>query len=131
MQKLARTCRASNFKGEEEFEVGSKGENGVKNGFIFFNQDVAIENASLTSLREGRMTNISSETLKHSKYISTNTVQMENLKLVHTTKIIKEKTCYKPYNIFKVRNNSLMCKNICCPFLPVYGSIKYFEQISK
>ncbi len=63
MQERARTFKTSNSSKELEGGAADKAE--VKKGFDFFNQDLAINTASLTSLREGRITNMSSEALKN------------------------------------------------------------------
>ena len=62
MQERARTFNTSNSS--KELEAGASDKAEFKKGFDFFNQDLAINTASLTSLREGRTTNMSSEALK-------------------------------------------------------------------
>jgi hypothetical protein len=62
MWERARTCNA--LASSKELEAGAEDEADIKKGFDFFNQDLAINTVSLTSLREGRITNMSSEALK-------------------------------------------------------------------
>jgi len=62
MRERARTFKV--FTSSKELESGAEDEADIKKGFDFFNQDLAINTISLTSLREGRITNMSSEALK-------------------------------------------------------------------
>jgi len=57
-QNKTRTCKSSTFCIESEARIEE-----TKYGFEFFNQEIASDNASLTSLSEGRITNMFSEAL--------------------------------------------------------------------
>lgn len=56
--KKTSTCKSSTFCLESEVCIEE-----TKYGFEFFNQELASDNASLTSLSEGRITNMFSEAL--------------------------------------------------------------------
>lgn len=62
MRERARTFKA--LTSSKELEARAEDEGDIKKGFDFFNQDLAIITVSLTSLREGRITNMSSEALE-------------------------------------------------------------------
>jgi len=57
-QNKIRTCKSSTFCEESEARIEE-----TKYGLEFFNQELAPDNASLTSLSEGRITNMFSEAL--------------------------------------------------------------------
>ena len=67
MQETIRTFSASTFSKEQEGCAAGKED--PKNGLEFFNQDLAIEIASLTSSREGRITCMSFEVLKYENMV--------------------------------------------------------------
>ena len=65
--KTIRTLSASTFSIGRKPSVAGKED--PKNGLEFFNHDLAMEIASLTSSREGRITCMSSEVLKYQNMV--------------------------------------------------------------
>ena len=63
MHEMIRTFRSSTFS--KEFDVGDADKLDTKNGSDSFNQDLADDNASLTTPSEGRIAHMSSEVLKN------------------------------------------------------------------
>lgn len=85
MQERVRTFNTSNSS--KELEAGATDKADFKKGFDFFNHDLAINTASLTSLREGRTTNMSSEALK--KFIVNYCSQLEKPTIKSTNELEK------------------------------------------